>query len=245
MSEPEIPSEIEQGKERPVEREPVFNLPPVVLAIIGICVVVHLVRVYWLTDEQDFALLVRTAFIPIRYSGRFDLDFYAFSSPFTYTFLHGGLAHLAINMVWLAAFGSPLANRFGMFRFSLFFAATGLAAVALFWAVHPLGQEPLVGASGAISGMMGAAARLGFRIDRSSGKAAFAGSPLPMAAVFRSRGVVTFLAVWMVINLVTGLFGFALGFDGEIAWEAHIGGFVAGFFGLRAFDRQPQADQGR
>ncbi|CCV06654.1 Rhomboid family protein [Mesorhizobium metallidurans STM 2683] len=245
MSEPVRQSDIEQGEPREPEeqrREPVFNMPPVVLAVIGICVAVHLIRVYVLTDQQDLSLLIRAAFIPIRYSGRFDLDFYAFSSPFTYAFLHGGLAHLAINMVWLAAFGSPLANRFGALRFSLFFAATGLAAVVLFWAVYPLGQAPLVGASGAISGMMGAAARFGFRIDRSSGKAAFAGAPLPMAEVLRSRGVVTFLAVWMVINLATGLLG-APGVDGQIAWEAHIGGFVAGFFGLRFFDRRQQAEE--
>ncbi|TIP97295.1 MAG: rhomboid family intramembrane serine protease, partial [Mesorhizobium sp.] len=101
MSEPASPSQIEQGEGGPVgrepepRREPVFNMPPVVLALIGICVVVHLIRLYWLTDDQDFSLLIRTAFIPIRYSGRFDLDFYAFSSPFTYAFLHGGFAHLA------------------------------------------------------------------------------------------------------------------------------------------------------
>jgi membrane associated rhomboid family serine protease len=236
---PPQPSEDEQDSPAG-GREPAFNLPGIVLAAIGICVTVHLVRVYALDFEQDLELLIRTAFIPIRYSGQFDIDIYAFSSPFTYAFLHGGFAHLAVNMVWLAAFGSPLANRFGALRFSLFFAATGLAAVVLFWAVHPLGQAPLVGASGAISGMMGAAARFGFRTDRSSGKAAFAGAPLPMAAVFRSRGVVTFLAIWMVINLATGLVAFAPGIDGQIAWEAHIGGFVAGFFGLRAFDRRQQ-----
>ncbi|TIX41336.1 MAG: rhomboid family intramembrane serine protease, partial [Mesorhizobium sp.] len=56
--------------------------------------------------------------------------------------------------------------------------------------------------------------------------------------VLRSRGVMTFLGVWMVINLVTGLVGFAPGIDGQIAWEAHIGGFVAGFFGVRVFDRR-------
>lgn len=239
MSEPVSPSEIEQQGDAPEpRREPVFNLPPVVLAVIGICIAVHLVRLYLLTDDQDFALLVRAAFIPIRYSGRYDLEVYAFTSPFTYAFLHGGWAHLLINMVWLAAFGSPLANRFGALRFALFFAATGLAAVALFYVLHPLGEAPLVGASGAISGMMGAAARFAFRIDRSSGRGAFAGAPLPMTEVFRSRGVVTFLGVWMVINLVTGLIGFAPGVDGQIAWEAHIGGFVAGFFGVRAFDRR-------
>lgn len=243
MSEPiSAPEDIEQTDAPEQRREPVFNMPPVVLAVIGVCIGVHLLRVYGLSADQDFALLLRTAFIPIRYSGQFDLDFYAFSSAFTYTFLHGGIAHLAINMVWLAAFGSPLANRFGGLRFALFFAATGLAAAAFYWILHPLGQAPLVGASGAISGMMGAAARFAFRVERASGKAAFAGAPLPMAAVFRSRTVVTFLAVWMVINLVTGLIGFAPGIDDQIAWEAHIGGFLAGFFGLRYFDRFQRVD---
>lgn len=229
-----------RAQEPPRRREPVFNLPFVVMAVIGLCAGVHLVRFYWLTDEQDFDLLIRAAFIPIRYSGRYSFDIYAFSSPFTYTFLHGGIAHLAVNMIWLAAFGSPLANRLGTLRFALFFAATGLAAAAFFWAIHPLGEAPLVGASGAISGMMGAAARFAFRIDRTSGKAAFAGAPLPFYAVLRSRSVVTFLAVWMVINLVTGLIGFVPGAEDQIAWEAHIGGFLAGFFGLRYFDRPPR-----
>ncbi|TIT20268.1 MAG: rhomboid family intramembrane serine protease [Mesorhizobium sp.] len=246
MSDPESPSEIEQGEGGPVarepeRREPVFNLPPVVLAVIGICVGVFLMQQYVLSQDQQLILLYDGAFIPVLYTGQYGFDWFLFSRPFTYAFLHGGFAHLAINMVWLAAFGSPLANRFGALRFSLFFAATGLAAVALFWAMHPLGEAPLVGASGAISGMMGAAARYGFRIDRSSGKAAFAGRPLPMAAVLRSRGVVTFLAMWMVINLATGLFGLAPGIDGQIAWEAHIGGFLAGFFGLRFFDRREHA----
>lgn len=220
-------------------REPVFNLPKIVLAIIALCAGVHLLRVYVLTVDQDVGLLVRAAFIPIRYSGQYDIDFYAFSSPFTYTFLHGGFMHLAINMVWLAAFGSPLANRIGALRFALFFAATGLAAAFFFWIIHPMTQAPLVGASGAISGMMGAAARFAFRIDRSSGKSAFGGTPLPFSVVLRSRGVLTFLAVWMVINLVTGLIGVVPGADDQIAWEAHIGGFLAGFLGLRFFDRQP------
>ncbi len=237
MSEPADPTERAAIAPEP-QREPMFNMPAIVLAIIALCVGIHLVRVYLLTPDQDFAVLLRAAFIPIRYSGRFDFDFYAFSSPFTYTFLHGGFAHVAINMVWLAAFGTPLANRIGALRFALFFAVTGGAAAFFYWAIHPLEQAPLVGASGSISGMMGAAARFSFRIDRSSGKGAFAGAPLPFAEVLRSRSVLTFLAIWMVINLVTGLVGLGAGDDAQIAWEAHIGGFVVGFFGLRYFDRR-------
>lgn len=245
MSDTETPAENGQTEpEAEPRREPVFNLPKIVMAIIALCAGVHMLRTYVLTDEQDFELLVRTAFIPVRYSGQYDAEFYAFSSPFTYTFLHGGFMHLAVNMVWLAAFGSPLANRIGALRFALFFAATGLAAAFFFWAIHPQMAAPLVGASGAISGMMGAAARFAFRIDRSSGKAAFGGPPLPFSVVLRSRGVLTFLAVWMVINLVTGLVGIVPGAEDQIAWEAHIGGFLAGFLGLRVFDRMPPRQDG-
>ncbi|MFU0504594.1 rhomboid family intramembrane serine protease [Pseudaminobacter sp. NGMCC 1.201702] len=216
--------------------EPMFNLPGIVIAAIGLCVGIHLLRVYVLTQEQDIGVLLRAAFIPIRYSGQFIIDVYAFTSPFTYAFLHGGVAHLLVNMIWLAAFGSPLANRLGALRFSLFWAVSGLAAAGLHYGLHPLDQAPLVGASGAISGMMGAAARFGFHIDRSSGKPAFAGLPLPVAAVFRSRTVVTFLVVWMIVNLVTGIVGFAPGEADRIAWEAHVGGFLVGFFGIQFFE---------
>ena len=148
-------------------------------------------------------------------------------------------------MVWLAAFGSPLANRIGTARFLAFWLFTSLAAVALHYVLHMDDASPLVGAAGAISGMMGAAARFGFRIDRQEGKAAFAGHILSIPAVFRSRAAVTFLAVWMVVNLVMGLGVGVPGGDGRIAWEAHIGGFLAGFLLVRPFDRAPPPAQAR
>jgi len=218
-------------------REPVFNIPAIVVAPIAICTIVFFLQEYVLNLDQQMAFLLRAAFIPVRYSGQFTIDIYAFTTPFTYTFLHASVAHLVINMIWLAAFGSPLANRLGSVRFALFWAITGLAAASLHWAIYPLDQAPLVGASGAISGMMGAAARFGFAMQRSHGRAAFAGPALPVVDVLRSRSVMTFLAVWMVANLVTGLIGVGPGPEANIAWEAHIGGFMAGFFGLPYFLR--------
>ncbi|MBT1154237.1 rhomboid family intramembrane serine protease [Aminobacter anthyllidis] len=240
MSEPatprDNPDEIIEAE--PQRREPIFNLPGIVIAVIAACVAIHLIRVYILNPDQDFALLVRAAFIPARYSGQYAVEMWAFTSPLTYAFLHGGFPHLILNMVWLAAFGSPLANRLGVARFSAFFAVTSLAAVALHYVLHSTDVAPLVGASGAISGMMGAAARFSFQIDRSQGKPAFSGAPLPIRDVLRSRTAMTFLGVWMVINLVTGLVGFTPGVDNQIAWDAHIGGFLAGFLGIRFFDRR-------
>lgn len=221
----------------PPPREPVFNLPSVVIAFIAACVLVHLVRTFVLTPDQDWWVIVRYAFIPVRYSGQYLVDAYAYLSPLSYSLLHGSFAHLIVNMVWLAAFGSPLAARIGPARFCAFWAATSLGAVALHYVLHPVDATPLVGASGAISGMMGAAARFGFHVDRRRGRGAFEGAMLSIPAVFASRTAVTFLAVWMGVNFLMG-FGFGTP-DGQtqIAWEAHIGGFLVGFLLLRPFDR--------
>lgn len=223
----------------PPGRERAFNLPGVVIAFIAICVGIHLVRSYMLTVEQDFWVILHFAFIPLRYSGEYALDIWAFTGPWSYSLLHGGLAHLAVNMIWLAAFGSPLANRIGTARFVAFWLVTSLAAVGLHYVLHQYEAIPLVGASGAISGMMGAAARFGFQVDRGADKPAFLGDILPIPDVFRSRTVVTFLMVWMVVNFAAG-FGFGTSESGgSIAWEAHIGGFLAGFLLIRFFDRTP------
>ena len=231
----EHPAEDAPPQPNEPRHEPVFNIPGIVLALIALCAAMQVISDFLIERGADGELLWRAAFIPARYSGNFDFEIYLLTTPFTYTFLHGGWLHLGVNMVWLAAFGSPLANRMGVPRFVLFWALTGLAAAALHWAIHPLDQAPLIGASGAISGMMGAAARFAFRMERRGGRVAFGGPVLPIGVVLRSRSVVTFLAFWMIINLATGLFGFGPGAEAAIAWEAHIGGFVAGFFGLPYF----------
>ena len=237
MSQPQpIGDDFQPHSPPPPPRQPVFNLPAVVTALIVACVLVHVVRAYALSASQDLDLLVRFAFIPLRYSGEYAIDIYAWVSPISYAFLHGDVFHLAINMIWLAAFGAPLANRIGVARFLAFWVATSLAAVGLHYILHAGDPTPLVGASGAISGMMGAAARFAFRIDRSERHAAFTGPILSVAHVFTSRTTVSFLAIWMVINLAMGLGFGGPDMGGRIAWEAHIGGFLMGFFALRLFD---------
>lgn len=220
-------------------REPAFNLAPVIVWLIAACTAIHLARVYLLDAHQDAALLGAAAFIPEFYSGRYPIDVYTFTSPVTYSLLHGSSIHLGVNMIWLAAFGSPLAYRLGTARLLVFWAFTAAAAALLHYIVHMNDVAPLIGASGAISGMMGAAARFGFRIDRTGSKPAFGGRLLPFSAVFRSRMVVTFLTIWMAVNLATGLVGFGPDSANTIAWEAHIGGFLAGFLCIGWFDVHP------
>ncbi len=223
----------------PPTRQPVFNLPGIVVVLIAACAGIHLLRAYVLTPEQDFGVILRFAFIPLRYSGDYAIDIYAWLGPVTYAFLHGDMGHLIVNMVWLAAFGSPLANRIGAVGLGVFWLLTGLAAVGLHYVIQPLDAVPLVGASGAISGMMGAASRFAFRIERRGRRAAFAGPVLSISSVFTYRATVTFLAVWMVVNLVIGM-GYGADETGsQIAWQAHMGGFAAGFLAIPLFARRP------
>ncbi len=221
----------------PRPREPMFNLPSIIIAIVAVCVGVHVLSFEFLSETAYIGVLENFAFIPARYSGEYPFTLAWVVTPFSYAFLHGGYPHLLINMIWLAAFGSPLANRIGNARFLLFWALTSLGAVALHYALHSSEAVPLVGASGAISGMMGAAARFAFRIDRRRAKPAFAGPVLSIPQVISSRPAVTFLIVWFAINLVTGLGFGASQMSSQIAWEAHIGGFLAGFFLIRPMDR--------
>jgi membrane associated rhomboid family serine protease len=234
MTEPQ-PTQPPDSDSAPPPRQPAFNIPAVVVAIIAICVGIHAIRAYVLNADQDALVILRFAFWPIRYTGGFSWDIYGLISPLSYSLLHGDIGHVAVNMIWLAAFGSPLALRLGATGFILFWIMTALAAVGLHFVLHPHDAVPLVGASGAISGMMGAAARFGFQIDRSGRKPAFVTDVLPVTTVLRSRTVVSFLVIWLGINLLMG-FGFGMpGVDGQIAWEAHIGGMVAGFFGIVLF----------
>jgi len=231
----------ETEEEKP-RREPVFNLAGVVVAIIVVCTGIHLLRVYTLGLDADDRLLLHFAFLPIRYNGDYPIDIFALISPLTYSFLHGSFAHLAVNMIALAAFGSPLANRIGATRFLLFWLAATLAAALLHLFFYPNDASPLVGASGAISGMWGAAARFDFRVDRTARKPGFFGPVLPLSAVLRSRMALVFIGAWFVTNIAVGV---TSGTNGEpqIAWVAHIGGFLFGLLAIRLFDRRPPVEQ--
>jgi len=220
----------------PRHREPLFNLPGIVSAIIALCVAIHLIRLYVLSDAQNVAVIVNGAFFPIRYSGQYALDIWAFTSPLTSSLLHAGWMHLIVNMIWLAAFGSPLANRLGVVRFVLFWCFAVLVSLLFHYVSRPDDAIPVVGASGAISGMMGAAARFGFRTDRSGAKPNFAGQRLTLMQTLQTRQVLVFLGVWLAINFAAGAGLDVSGAAGSVAWEAHIGGMVAGLLAIGLFD---------
>ena len=238
--------------------EPIFNVPTVVSATLAVIVLVQALRTWVLTPEQDIDLLLRFSFIPARYDaavlaqgavpGGLGAQIWTFV---TYAFIHGDWVHLGLNGVWLLAFGTPVARRFGALRFLAFFAVTAAAGAAVHLAFHAHAFIPMVGASASISGFMAAAMRFAFQRSGPLGligrddPAAYRVPALPLSAVLRDVRVLTFLAVWFALNLVFGIGSLSLdGGEQAIAWQAHIGGFLAGLLAFAAFDPVKAAPHG-
>ena len=149
----------------------------------------------------------------------------------TYALLHGSWMHVVLNCVWLVAFGSPVVRRCGTTRSVILAVLATVGAVAVQWLSSPLSTQVVIGASGTVSGFMGAAALFVFRRpervwdwpvgaqDRRSS----------LGELVRNRSALFFLGSWLVINLVVGLLSQPLGItEGGVAWQAHIGGLVTG-----------------
>ncbi|MGL2349120.1 rhomboid family intramembrane serine protease [Helicobacter pylori] len=157
----------------------------------------------------------------------------------SYSFMHNSFGHIAMNMVWLLVFGSPLAKHFGNLRFLLFWMLTAGVSALTYFIFHQDSMIPLVGASGAISGMMGAIARYGFFsvFDSNMHNERFLGSVWSIKEALRSKTVLVYISMWLIINYLTGIFPYLFGdSDILIAWEAHVGGLISGFILISFFD---------
>ena len=234
----------------PATRQPVFNLPRVVGALIALMLAIHAGRVFFLNSDNDLQVILAFAFIPIRetqpdlFAGMVALgDGARVWSFLTYAFLHGDWAHVGLNCVWLAAFGSPVARRFGATRFLLYAAVGAIAGAAIHLAIFPHSQVPVVGASAGISALMAGAARFVFQARGPmwslGGFDAYRQPAAPLTEIVRDGRVMAFLAVWFGINIIFGLTGGAGLAEGGVAWDAHIGGFLAGLLLFRLFDPVP------
>jgi membrane associated rhomboid family serine protease len=239
-----------------VKREPLLNVPTVVAVLLALFALIHAVRTYVLTENQDIEVLLQFAFIPARYDstallggwpGGVGAQIWTFV---TYAFLHANWMHFGVNAIWFLAFGSAVARRFGTMRFLVFFAVTAAAGAALHLITHAGEQYPMIGASASISGTMAAAIRFAFQrggplgMLRSGDDAAYRVPALPLSGVLRDARVLLFLAVWFGINIVFGVGSFPSLTGGEsVAWQAHIGGFLAGLLLFSLFDPKPDFQQ--
>jgi len=144
-----------------------------------------------------------------------------FLSVVTHMFMHGGWLHIIGNMWFLYVFGDNVEDALGSARFAVFYLVCGLAALVLQVVLHPSSTVPMVGASGAISGVMGAYIVL------------YPRAPVHMLVFlgfFITRIVVPaffMLGYWFLLQLAGGLFSLG-GTGGGVAFWAHVGGFVAG-----------------
>jgi membrane associated rhomboid family serine protease len=240
-----------------LKREPPFNIPPVIVAVLAMLAFIHAFRTLALTYNQDIEFLLAFAFIPARYDssvvlggalpGGFGAEVWSFV---TYSLIHADWTHFGVNAVWLLAFGSAVARRFGTLRFLAFFAVTAAAGAAMHLATNAGSQSPMIGASAAISGTMAAAMRFAFQRGgplsfwRNGDDADYHVAAIPLTGVFRDLRVLAFLAVWFGINLLFGLGSLPLAGAGQVvAWQAHIGGFLAGLLLFSWFDPAPDFSQ--
>jgi membrane associated rhomboid family serine protease len=231
-------------------REPIFNIPAVVMAIIALFVLVYAGENLLLSNEEDIDFLYEFGFVPGRYdasqfpSGSFPggvgADIWTFV---TYAFIHGSIFHLAMNAIWFLPFASAVARRFGALRFIGFFAATTVAGAFAHLVTHRGDVVPMIGASAAVSGFMAAAIRFAFQRDgpiamfRSNDADAYQVPAAPLAVALRDRRIVVFLVAWFGLNLLFGIGSLSLfGIDQSVAWQAHIGGFIAGLLLFSPFD---------
>ena len=219
------------------KREPVLNAPAVIIVMIAAMAVVHAVRTHVLSPATDGLVIYFGSVIPLRFTlPALDPLWPALVSPISYSLLHGSWTHLIINSVWLLAFGAPLARRIGVGRFLLFWCLTSVAGAAAHVLAAPNSNIPMIGASGVVSGITAAAARFAFKTTGSDGQRGFASRALTLRETYARRDTVTFILVWFAINASLSLGWFDVGGDGSsIAWQAHIGGFVAGLFALPFF----------
>ena len=256
--------------------QPMFNIPGAVVATLLVLLAIHAARLA-IPEGWDDLLFEDLAFVPDRLTYLFAPDRVVDSvvhlagqgadayrqaqvarlllgdgSPrpwtlLTYGLLHADWTHIGLNAVWLLAFGTPVARRLGSWRFFAMLAVTTLAGAVVQWAAHPLDFAPVIGASAAVSGCMGATLRFMFQphvpmaaIVEAAGEGrrqAFLQPARPLRGLLADRRAATFIVAWFATNFLFGLGSGPLGLaSGPIAWEAHIGGFLAGLVLFGLFD---------
>lgn len=203
--------------DQPQRPEPLFNAPWPALLVAAAVIVPHLLLLNASEDTIYSLALVPREFWEGRWTG-----------VITMLFVHGGWIHALTNAAFGLAFGAPVARLLGLNGrgggiFCLFYLACGIVAGVGFALIQ--GMSPVVGASGAISGLMGAAGRT---MDSAPGR---------LGPIFGPR-VISLGLGWLVVNLVMAVAGGLLTMGaGAVAWEAHLIGFAAGVLLIGPFAR--------
>jgi membrane associated rhomboid family serine protease len=204
---------------------PSRTTPGVTITLIVVNVMVYMLQLM-LSDRGQDAFLAGFGLVPA---------YFSLLSVLTAMFVHGGLAHLGGNMLFLWIFGDNVEDRMGHGRFIAFYVMCGFAAALAQTALNPNSLVPMVGASGAIAGVMGAYLVL---YPHSRVLMLF---PFPVF-LFELPAVV-FLAIWFLVQFLNGINQLPVfernAISGGVAFWAHVMGFVAGLI-LVVFMKRPE-----
>jgi membrane associated rhomboid family serine protease len=221
------------------DENPTTIRPRVTVGIIIACVVLYVWQHLLMSGEGAERVAFALGAIPAVLTGRValppEIDLIPpVASIFTSMFLHGGIWHLAGNMLYLWVFGNNIEDAMGHVRYFIFYLLCGVAAVFAQVLTGPDSQIPMVGASGAISGVLGAYMLLFPRAR------VLLGMPLGFVIVQIGRfPAIWVLAAWFLMQLAMGTLSAARAPDqGGIAFGAHIGGFIAGLVLVALFKRR-------
>jgi membrane associated rhomboid family serine protease len=207
---------------------PTTTRPYVTVGIMIACVIVYVWQHLLLSDAEATRAMLSYGVIPAVLSGRAELppaldEIPAWATVLTSMFMHGGIWHLAGNMLYLWIFGNNIEDAMGHVKFLVFYLLCGLAAVFAQVLPNPGSEVPMVGASGAISGVLGAYMLLYPRAR------VLLGLPLGFVLVQLGRfPAIWVLAVWFLMQLGMATLTPRADGQGGIAFGAHIGGFIAG-----------------
>jgi len=209
---------------------PTERIPIMTLSLIAACVLVFLKELSLSPAELD-AFVNTYGFIPARFfspeTGLLDKILPIFTSMF----IHGGFFHIAGNMLYLWIFGNNIEDRLGPLNFLVFYLICGISAALLQGLANPSSTTPMIGASGAISGTLGAYLIL------------FPGARILTMVIFfyfisfEELPAYLVILVWFIIQFFNSL-GSLAGIETGIAYLAHLGGFLAGLFLIFIFPKR-------
>ncbi len=148
---------------------------------------------------------------------------------FTSMFMHGGLFHLGSNMLYLWIFGNNIEDKLGYVKFIIFYLLCGVVAAYAHAFINPASTVPMIGASGAVSGILGAYILL-FPHARIHTLVFF----IFFVQVVKLPAIIV-IGFWIGIQFLNGLFSHGTATHGGIAWFAHIGGFIFGILIIKSF----------
>ncbi len=208
---------------------PTRTLPIIAVGFIFVNILIFLWQRFALQHHASEMVYKYYGFVPhelvISVTKQWDLVPFNIMTLFTSMFLHGGFLHLAGNMLYLWIFGNNVEDAFGHIRFFVFYLVSGLIAAGFQLFYDPTSNIPMIGASGAISGVLGAYLVL-----------------YPYARVKTLLIIIIFikvvelpaillLTIWFFMQVL-----YSTNMDG-VAWYAHIGGFIFGLLTAKLFAR--------